>query len=75
MPDRIEARAYLERLALDLRDKAEEYRARAEGVRNQAAKEALLVLASDTDRMAAATEERAKALVPAPPSSTRDNLG
>lgn len=62
MPDLAEARAYLERLALDLRAKAEEYRARAEGIRNRAAKETLLGLAADTDRLAADAERRAKVL-------------
>ena len=62
MPDRDQARGYLERLALDLRAKAEQYRTHAEGIRNKAAKDTLLGLAADSDRMAANAEDRAKAL-------------
>jgi hypothetical protein len=62
MPDAAHARAYLLRLALDMRAKAEEYRARAEGIRNRPAKEVLLGLAADTDKMAANIEARARTL-------------
>lgn len=69
MPDSAEAKVYLERLALDLRNKAETYRMHAEGIRNRAARETLLALAADTDRMATSAEERARTLDATPSSA------
>ena len=62
MPERDTARALLARQALDLRDKAEQYRSAAEGTRNHVAKDALLNLARDSDRMAATIEAQVTGL-------------
>lgn len=62
MPDIAEPRTYLEQLALDLRKKAEAYRARARAIGNRAAKGILLGMAADTERLAAEAEARATLL-------------
>ncbi len=62
MPDRAKTRAWLERQALDHRERAEEFRTVGENTINRAAREALLKLAGDYDALAAQIEDRAAAL-------------
>jgi hypothetical protein len=62
MPDREQARAFLERQALDDRQRAEQFRTVAEGTRNPEARRALLRLATEADKMAARIEARVAAL-------------
>lgn len=72
MPDIAEARSILDRQALDMREKAEEFRTAAEGLRNRVARDALLRLADTWDEMAANTETNARALAAAAASGSGD---
>ncbi|MBV8169303.1 MAG: hypothetical protein JO021_21090 [Alphaproteobacteria bacterium] len=62
MPDRDKAWPLLERQALDLRERAELFRTAAEGLKSRTARDALLELAQQTDRLAATVEAQIRVL-------------
>jgi hypothetical protein len=66
MPDHDTVRSLLERQALDMREKAEEFRTAAEGLGHRPARSVLLRLADTWDQRAAMTEANAKALARTP---------
>jgi hypothetical protein len=74
MPANAQERTLLERQALDLRNKAEQFRSSAEGLRNLAARDALLKIAAEADRLAGTIEAQAKGL-PGPSRARRIPAG
>ncbi len=62
MPDTEDARALLERQAIEYRARAEDFRTVCEGTRSPTARRALLALAATADEMAAKIEAQARAL-------------
>jgi hypothetical protein len=74
MPDTVATRRFLERQALDWRDRAEEFRTVGENTRSPQARQILLELARNWDDMAGKLETRLKTLVsiaPAPAAAER----